>query len=148
MAAYAAWPDGKPPTVSITLAADEPLRFADHLPLDAIISSTGGDITVSRFLEPSQGIAFEVRDAKGVVVCPAESPPWSPPPPPPNDQTTVLVTPSTPYRTRLYEAGKWVFPGPGTYSVRAVLTLWGPGAEGAAPRYTAVSSPLVVDVLP
>ena len=97
--------------------------------------------------ETPRGVAFDVRDAAGDQVCPAEPPPWSPPPPPPGAETTVVVTPSAPYRFKLDEPGKWVFPGPGRYTVRAVLTLWGPGA-GRTTNYTVASDPVVVTVRP
>ncbi len=148
MAGYATWPKGQQPKVSVALAADGRLTFGGHPALTATVSSVGGDVKVGRFLGPTRGLAFEVEDAEGRRVCPAEEPPWSPPPPPPSDDTTVLVTPSTPFHFALNETGKWIFPGPGEYKIRAVLVLWGAGAERAAPNYTAVSPALAVHVDP
>ena len=148
MAGYAAWPEGQTPQVSVALAAEGRLTFGGHPVLTATVSSVGGDVTISRFLGPTRGLAFEVENAEGKRVCPAEEPPWSPPPPPPSDEATVLVAPSTPFRFNLDEPGKWIFPGPGDYKIRAVLVLWGAGAERRGPNYNAVSPAVAVHVNP
>ena len=121
--ARAIWMGEKPP-VEVRLHAHA-ISMRSTAPIDVdLVAQEGAFFAVSPFLEPTRGIAFEVLSESGQLLPPAESMPLSTPPPVVKNEQLVAVSRSSPYRIATRERAATIFPGPGTYKLRARIYLF------------------------
>jgi len=110
--------------ISARIEADrKPILMHGETRFAVILSSKNGGFRVSPFLAATRGIAFEVTDRSGEMVAPREPIPISPPPPPLAESQLRVVTSNTPLRAGIGERAVHLFPKPGRYRVRAIITL-------------------------
>ncbi|WP_294352678.1 hypothetical protein [uncultured Sphingomonas sp.] len=120
--AQAAW-SGKEPPVKVRIhAGTATMRGKAPIALD--LTATTNACSISPFLQPTRGIAFEVTSQNGTPVAPATPMVGSPPPPPLATGELVAVTAAKPYHVATDEDARSIFPGPGRYRVRAHIFLF------------------------
>lgn len=117
--AQAAWSGDRPP-VEVHLQA-HPVSMRGKAEIDVDLVGTGDGFTVSPFLQPTRGIAFEVMTLAGIPVSSAEPMIGSPPPPPLAPDQLIPVPKAKTYHVVTAERATTLFPGPGRYKVRAQL---------------------------
>lgn len=120
--AQAAWSGDRPP-VEVHLQA-HPVSMRGKAEIDVDLVATGDGFAVSPFLQPTRGIAFEVTTLAGTPVSSAEPMIGSPPPPPLTPDQLIPVARAKTYHVVTAERASTIFPGPGSYKVRAHLRFF------------------------
>ncbi len=111
-------------TINARMASDDkPVLMNGSATLTVILSSNDGKLRVSPFLAATRGIAFEVVDQNGKMVAPREPIAISPPEPPLDEKKLTVVTPNAPLKIKIDERATNVFPKPGRYRIRAIISL-------------------------
>lgn len=127
MPAQAHW-DGDAPRIAVRVEAGA-VSMRGTAPIVVTVSAPDGGVAVSRFISVTRGIALDIRSLDGASVTPLEPIIGSPPPPPLGIAELTPVTATTPFRVSTAEQARNLFPGPGTYQVRAIVALFDPVAE-------------------
>jgi hypothetical protein len=119
--AQAAW-TGEAPPVEVTLQVGK-LSMSQIAPIEVDLVARTDSFAVSPFLQATRGIAFEVTSVDGKPMHAREPMITSPPPPPLEAGRLVRVAGASPFRVVTRESARTMFPGPGTYVMKAVLFL-------------------------
>lgn len=121
--AQAAW-DGDGSQITARIGpTGEPISIVGDIALTVTLSSHKSKLRVSPLIAATRGIAFEVVDQSGRSVAPREPMAISPPEPPFDESKLIAVTASTPMNIDISERAANVFPRPGRYRVRAIVSL-------------------------
>lgn len=104
-------------------ANDRPILMRGETTLTVVLSSDDTDFRISPFITATRGIAFEVMDQDGKIVAPSEPIAISPPAPPLAESQLKVVASKTPLKIVVGERTINLFPKPGRYRVRAIISL-------------------------
>lgn len=122
--AQAEWAPGDEHHLNVRLERPETaISMRGEVQLRAVLAVQGPAFRISHFLRPTGGIAFDVMDMQGRRVAPLEPPATSPPAPPQSSDGLTVVRPGQPMTLQVAEFPRWVFPGPGRYRVRLLVSL-------------------------
>lgn len=139
----AEWEAGTEPTITASIAMPvRPVRIGDKVTIDVEVAVNQGPFRASPFLAASRGVSFQVSDAKGKVVSPLQPMPISPPAPPVQPGALVGIEPGKPLAIQVKEPAKYLFPGAGTFKVRATIRFM--DASSTPPRYLSAASDAVI----
>lgn len=104
-------------------ANDRPILMHGEATLTVILSSDDADFRISPFIAATRGIAFEVVDQEGKIVAPGEPIAISPAAPPLAESQLKVVASRTPLKIGIGERAINLFPKPGRYRIRAIISL-------------------------
>lgn len=135
----AEWDTGTEPPVTASIAAPaHPIKMEDDITIEVKVAVDQGRFRTSPFVTASRGVSFDVTDAKGMVVSPQELMPISPPAPPVQSRAMVVIGPGRPLVIPVKVPAKNLFPGPGSFKVRAIVRFM--DTSSTVPRYLSSTS--------
>ncbi|VWX48789.1 hypothetical protein [Novosphingobium sp. 9U] len=138
----AQWDAARQPTVTATIAAPaKPIGIDDTLVMEVKVSVDHGSLRASPFLNATRGVSLSVTDAEGAVIKPLEPIPVSPAAPPVQPASLVSIQAGKPLSIPIKEQARFLFPGAGTYKVRATIRFM--DASSTPPRYLTATSDAV-----
>jgi len=159
---YALWDSGSSPQLTVNIAVSAASMSAPAQ-MQVTLVNHGGPLYVSNFLNTSRGIAWTIQSKDGRYLSSKEPLPISPPQPPPEPVSTKAalevvkkrlteIAPGKPYTVNVRELPQWIYPGAGTWQLRAVIVLknYNP-FDAAAPKDRVIrtlSDPVLVTVSP
>jgi len=159
---YAIWDSSNSPKLSVNVVVTEASMSAPAQ-MQVTLVNRGGPLYVSNFLNTSRGIAWTVQSQGGKFLSSKEPLPISPPQPPPPPVPTraaldvakkrlILIAPGKPHTFSVRELPQWIYPGAGSWQLRAAVVLKNYNPFGAAdPRNRVIrtfSDPVSVTVSP
>lgn len=130
---YAIWDSRNSPKLSVNVVVTE-ASMSSPARMQVTLVNRGGPLYVSNFLNTSRGIAWTVQSENGAYLPPKQPLPISPPQPPPPPVSSkaalevakerlVQIAPGKPYRVSVRELPQWIYPGAGTWRLRALVVL-------------------------